>query len=69
MLTPTDSDVRIVEVAADIVTLRRADPVTAQSWRRVLRRALVPAFEAGLEVVGVSRDSHYVLARPPQHGG
>ena len=63
-LTPTDADVRLVQVPRDVVAIRRRDPAAAQSWRRQLRRALVPAFEEGLEVVGVSRDSWYVLARP-----
>ena len=63
-LTLTDADVRLVQVPTDVVTLRRQQPDGAQAWRRALRRALVPAFEEGLEVVGVSRDSWYVLARP-----
>ncbi|HET6818274.1 MAG TPA: GNAT family N-acetyltransferase [Mycobacteriales bacterium] len=63
-LTLTDADVRLVQVPVDIVGIRRREPGTAQEWRRALRRALVPAFEEGLEVVGVSRDSWYVVARP-----
>src|SRR3954447_19229614 len=63
-LTLTDADVRLVQVPTDVVGLRRRDPAAAQEWRRALRRALVPAFEEGLEVVGVSRDSWYVVARP-----
>jgi predicted GNAT superfamily acetyltransferase len=64
MLGTTDADIRLVQLPSDIVALRRSDPETAQSWRRALRRALVPAFEAGLEVVGVTRDSWYVVRRP-----
>ena len=63
-LTLTDADVRLVQLPSDIVGLRHRDPVVAQAWRRALRRALVPAFEEGLEVVGVSRDSWYVVSRP-----
>jgi predicted GNAT superfamily acetyltransferase len=51
-------------VPDDAVMLRRREPGAAQAWRRALRRALVPAFEEGLEVVGVSRDSWYVVSRP-----
>jgi predicted GNAT superfamily acetyltransferase len=63
-LTMTDADLRLVQVPDDIVTVRHEQPEAAQTWRRALRRALVPAFEEGLEVVGVSRDSWYVVARP-----
>jgi predicted GNAT superfamily acetyltransferase len=64
LLTLTDGDVRLVQVPDDAVSMRRQRPAAAQAWRRALRRALVPAFEEGLEVVGVSRDSWYVVARP-----
>lgn len=63
-LTLTDADVRLVQVPDDVVALRREQTESAQEWRRALRRALVPAFEEGLEVVGISRDSWYVVARP-----
>src|SRR3954454_17210112 len=63
-LTLTDADVRLVQVPGDVVGLRRRDPHAAQAWRRALRRGLVPAFEEVLEVVGVSRDSWYVVTRP-----
>jgi predicted GNAT superfamily acetyltransferase len=63
-LSLTDADVRLVQVPDDVVTMRHSRPAAAQEWRRALRRALVPAFEEGLEVVGVSRDSWYVLTRP-----
>jgi len=63
-LSLTDSDFRLVQLPDDVVALRRGQPTAAQQWRRALRRALVPAFEEGLEVVGVSRDSWYVVARP-----
>jgi len=59
----SDAEVRLVQVPRDIVLVRHDAPPLAQEWRRALRRALVPAFEAGLEVVGVSRDSWYVVAR------
>lgn len=54
--------VRLAQIPRDIVTLRREDPHAAQAWRRALRHVLVAAFADGLEVVGVTRDSWYVLA-------
>ena len=63
-LTLNDADVRLVHIPDDVVRLRRQQPEAAQAWRRALRRALVPAFEEGLEVVGVTRDSWYVVTRP-----
>jgi predicted GNAT superfamily acetyltransferase len=68
-LSLSDADIRLVQVPGDVVGLRRRDPACAQAWRRALRRALVPAFEEGLEIVGVSRDSRYVVARPSSIAG
>jgi predicted GNAT superfamily acetyltransferase len=53
---------RLIQVPADIVTLRQTDPAQARAWRRALREVLVAAFADGFEVVGASRDSWYVLA-------
>lgn len=53
--------VRLARIPRDIVALRRADPHAAQAWRRALRHVLVAAFADGLEVVGVTRESCYVL--------
>ena len=53
---------RLLQVPADIVALRRSAPATAQAWRVALREVLVAAFADGFEVVGASRDSWYLLA-------
>lgn len=59
------TDVRLQQIPRDIVQLRRQNPALARSWRLALRQVLVAAFADGLEVVGVSRDSWYVVARSP----
>ncbi len=64
LVTPAKTDVRLQQLPQDIVQLRRDEPALARSWRLALREALVAAFADGLEVVGVSRDSWYVVARP-----
>ena len=51
---PATADVRLVQVPLDIVELRHRDPGLAKAWRLALRETLVPAFEEGLEVVGVT---------------
>lgn len=68
LVTPAKTDVRLQQLPSDIVRLRRDEPTLARSWRLGLREALVAAFADGLEVVGVSRDSWYVVARPPTDG-
>jgi predicted GNAT superfamily acetyltransferase len=60
--TGYDGDLRLVQVPADIVTVRRTDPERARAWRQALREALVASFADGFEVVGASRDSWYLLA-------
>jgi predicted GNAT superfamily acetyltransferase len=60
--TGRDGAVRLVQLPGDIVAMRRDDPDRARAWRRSLREVLVAAFADGLEVVGASRDSWYVLA-------
>jgi len=58
-----DAAVRLVQLPADIVSLRTTQPDVAGKWRRALREMLRPAFDEGLEVIGVTRDSWYVLGR------
>jgi predicted GNAT superfamily acetyltransferase len=55
------SPLRLVEVPRDVVTLRHATPDLARAWRRALRDSLTAAFADGLAVIGVGRDSTYVL--------
>ena len=63
-LTASTAAVRLLQLPRDIVEIRRDDAALAREWRLALRQALVAAFSDGLEVVGVSRDSCYVVARP-----
>jgi predicted GNAT superfamily acetyltransferase len=57
------SGLRIVQVPRDIVSVRKADPAQARAWRSALRDALLSAFADGLQVIAVTRESCYVLAR------
>ena len=43
MLTQAGRDIRVVEIPADIVELRGADPVAARRWRLSLREHLTTA--------------------------
>ena len=63
-LTASTARVRLLQLPRDIVEIRRDNPALAREWRLALRQALVSAFSDGLEVVGVSRDSCYVVALP-----
>ena len=56
-------DTVLVQVPGDIVAVRGNDPAMGRRWREALREQLGAAFEAGLSVTGVSRDSWYVLSR------
>lgn len=53
----------LIQVPADIVALRAKSPELGRRWRAALREQLPAAFDAGLSVTGVTRDSWYVLAR------
>ena len=64
LLIPSTAPVRLLQLPRDIVEIRRDDAALAREWRLALRQALVAAFSDGLEVVGVSRDSCYVVAQP-----
>jgi predicted GNAT superfamily acetyltransferase len=63
-LAASTAPVRLLQLPRDIVEIRREDAALAREWRLALRQALVAAFSDGLEVVGVSRESCYVVARP-----
>ncbi|HEU5033274.1 MAG TPA: GNAT family N-acetyltransferase [Mycobacteriales bacterium] len=62
--TADSGSVRLVQLPRDIVAVRQSAPDLARAWRLALREVLVAAFADGLEVVGVTRDSCYVLAAP-----
>jgi predicted GNAT superfamily acetyltransferase len=61
--TASSSSHRLLQLPADGVALRQSDPALARIWREALRSVLLPAFADGWEVVGVTRDSWYLLAR------
>lgn len=63
-LIATDASMRLIHAPEDIVVLRQTEPALAQAWRMAMREALTAAFADGLEVVGVTRDLWYVVARP-----
>ncbi len=59
----TMAGTRLLRVPLDIVTLRNARPDVATKWRMALRVSMLEAFDDGLEVVGVTRQGEYVMAR------
>lgn len=63
-LTATRAARRLVQVPADIETLRGDDPQAAARWGHALRDTLGAALEAGERISGITRDGWYVLARP-----
>jgi predicted GNAT superfamily acetyltransferase len=63
-VTASTAPVRLLQLPRDIVEMRHDAPGLAREWRLALREALVSAFSDGLEVVGVSRDSCYVVGHP-----
>jgi predicted GNAT superfamily acetyltransferase len=62
-LTPEEAPTLLCHLPSDAVALRAERPEVAMAWRRALRAVLDPAFANGYRVVGVSRDSWYVLTR------
>jgi len=58
----SSAPVRLLQVPHDIVELRHCHPSVARDWRLAMRDVLTAAFADGLEVVGVTRDSWYVVA-------
>ena len=61
-LTPNDAPRQLVQVPADIESLRRQDPDLAVAWAAALRTTLGHALGLGMRVSGFSRDGWYVLA-------
>jgi predicted GNAT superfamily acetyltransferase len=53
----------LVQLPADVETLRGTDPDAARAWRLAVREALVPAFADGYCADGITRDGRLVLAR------
>ena len=63
VVTPSEAPRRLLQLPRDIVGMRHTAPQRARAWRLALREVLVAAFAEGFEVVGVSRDSCYVVTR------
>ena len=62
--TPTDAPRRLVQVPADVESLRARDPELARAWTAAIRASLGAAVIAGARVTGCTRDGWYVLAPP-----
>jgi predicted GNAT superfamily acetyltransferase len=58
--------IELVQVPADIVALRNADPDLARQWRLALRQTLGAALEEGYRADGITRDGWYVVRRDPR---
>jgi predicted GNAT superfamily acetyltransferase len=61
--TPADAARLLVQLPADVESLRRTDPDLARCWRLAVREALVPAFADGFRADGITRDGCLVLGR------
>ncbi len=51
----------LVATPADVEDLRRRDLPAALTWRRAVREALGGALDAGWQIIGITRDGHYIL--------
>ncbi|MEU6173279.1 GNAT family N-acetyltransferase [Streptantibioticus parmotrematis] len=55
----------LVQLPADIETLRRTDPAAAKDWRLALRDVLGTLLSDGASVIGFHDKSSYLLTRKP----
>ena len=60
VLTPKPNDI-LIQIPADIVTIRSRDKEENLRWRRKVREQFLQAFEKGGQVVGFSTNSEYVV--------
>jgi predicted GNAT superfamily acetyltransferase len=58
---PHGAGCALVQLPADIESMRAADPTLARRWRRELRAVLIDAGHRGLEVTGMGKEGWYVL--------
>jgi predicted GNAT superfamily acetyltransferase len=58
--TPKSNDI-LIQIPADIVTIRSKDREENLRWRRKVREQFLQAFEKGGQVVGFSTNSEYVV--------
>ncbi len=59
------ADPLLVPTPADIVELRRSDPVAVGRWRAETRAALTGALDLGHRVLGFTREGAYVIGSTP----
>lgn len=65
VVTPVNGTSRLVQLPADIETLRRADPAAALAWRRAVREAVAPALSKGAVIDGLTAGGALVLEGLP----
>lgn len=58
----TDAPRRLVQLPADIATLRVRDPARALAWTHAIRASVGAGLDAGARISGITRDGWYVLA-------
>jgi predicted GNAT superfamily acetyltransferase len=61
-IDPAAGEIEMIQIPADIVALRNADPELAQRWRFAVRDTLGAALSTG-RVDGITRDGWYVVRR------
>ena len=64
LVLPSSAPVRLVAVPADVVAIRRSDPLLASRWRLALREALEPVVSRGGRVVAQTVEGDYVVEVP-----
>ena len=64
VLAPVATGSQLVQLPADIESLRRADPPAATAWRRALRTSLHPALSQGAVIHGLTAAGALVLEVP-----
>jgi predicted GNAT superfamily acetyltransferase len=58
-------ELTLIPTPADIVELRRVDPLAVAVWRRDTRDALTTTLDRGRRIVGFTRDGNYVIGPHP----
>jgi predicted GNAT superfamily acetyltransferase len=58
--TPKPNDI-LIQIPADIVTIRLSDKTENLRWRRKVREQFLQVFEKGGQVIGFSANSEYVV--------
>lgn len=61
---PSEAECLLVELPADIESLRKTDLAAAQAWRVQVREQLQEAMDDGYQVTGILNRTHLVLEQP-----